>query len=173
MQQLSPLLRKDVGWRNIDGYLIVREQRLSEVQYLRQGIDGILLRLPSVVIHLVLEIKPGKAERLVIIAVQTDFPAVIQQQGAEMVEALLIALPWEKAVHLVAVILNNHSGIPHPVIVTELQHIRPPDIGVKAGDIPVVVPADILSVPHGNRGGKVVQEKRGGVDDRVHTGIFQ
>lgn len=104
---------------------------------------------------------------------QTDFPAVFQKRGTEILKALNILVRLERGFHLIVIILNDHAVVPTAIFFRKLQQIWPPDIGIEIFNTDPVIPLYILTGAGRDRRGKVIQIKRTAIDYRPGKSLPQ
>ena len=172
-QHLPPGSRKDVGGRHIDAALGVGQYSLLKIdKFVHRCHNGIFTG-PLTVAVKILVIRIGQYQRLMVVAVEAHFPALLQQQAAIVSELLGVQLTDWCTLGIVLVVFDHNAGKTDRVLLCKLHEIRPPDFGIKVRNGHPVIPADISTIAAGHRRWKIIQIEYGTVNHRVGGGIAQ
>ena len=172
-QHFPPGSGKDVGGRHIDAALGVGQHGLLKIDKFVHCCRNGILTGPLTVAVMVLVIRIGQYQWLMVVAVEAHFPALLQQQAAIVSELLGVQLTGRRAFGIILIIFDHDTGKTDRILLCKLYEIRPPDLGIKVRNTHPVIPADISTIAAGYRGRKIIQIEHSAIDHRIGGGIAQ
>ena len=165
--------RQDIGRRHIHRPGRIGQHGFLEARQLVHGRHDGVGAGPLPIIVPVAVVRLRQHQRLMVVAVKAQLPALPQQQPAVILELPDIALAGGRGLGVVAVVFDHDAGVPDAIPFRQPDKIRPPDFCVKFRDAQPVLLADVLAVALRHRGREVVQKEDRAVEHRVGARITQ
>ena len=147
-KQIPSFLCQHVGRRHINRLICSRIQILLKMDQLLQPFLHCLCTAPCLVRQHIPIICIFQSQGLMIVSVVPDLSAASQKHISKILKPGNIFLLRNGSICHILIILDYRPGVPDSMTFCHIQHIRPPDIGIKIRNCSVVISGNIASVPH-------------------------